>query len=164
MKKLCVRSQGSLSCGIWCLMIRGGADIIIIEIKCTVNVLSLNHPEPPESMEKFLPWNQSLVPKRLETAVQFSSVAQSCPTLWDPMNCSTLGLPVHHQLPESTQTHVHWISDAVLILCHPLHLLPSIFPSIRVFSNESAFRIRWPKYWSFSFNISPPMNLQDWFL
>ena len=69
------------------------------------------------------------------------------------MNRSTPGLPVHHQLPESTQTHVHWVGDA--ILCRPLLLLPSIFPRIRVFSNESALRIRWPKYWSFSFNISP---------
>ena len=73
------------------------------------------------------------------------------------MNCSKPGLPVHHQLPESTQTHVHRVSDAIqhLILCHPLLLLPSIFPSIRVFSNESALHIRWPKHWSFSFNISP---------
>ena len=73
------------------------------------------------------------------------------------MNCSAPGPPVYHQLPEFTQTHVHWVSDAIqhLILCHPLLLLPSIFPSIRVFSNESALRIRWPKYWSFSFSISP---------
>ena len=73
------------------------------------------------------------------------------------MNCSKPGFPVHHQLPESTQTHVHRVSDAIqhLILCHPLLLLPSIFPSIRVFSNESALHIRWPKNWSFSFNISP---------
>ena len=88
---------------------------------------------------------------------QFSSVAQSCPTLCDPMNCSTPGLPVHHQLPEFTQTHVHWVTDAIQP-SHPLSsplLLPSIFPSIRVFSNESALHIRWPKYWSFSFNISP---------
>ena len=87
----------------------------------------------------------------------FSSVAQSCPTLWDPMNHSTPGLPIHHQLPESTQTHVHWVSDAIQP-SHPLSsllLLPSIFPSIRVFSNESALRIRWLKYWIFSFNISP---------
>ena len=87
------------------------------------------------------------------TSVQFSLVAQSCPTLCDPMNHSTSGLPVHHQLPEFTQTHVHWVSDA--ILCRPLLLLPSIFPSIRVFSNESALCIRWPKYWRFNFNISP---------
>ena len=88
---------------------------------------------------------------------QFSSVAQSCLTLCDPMDCSTPGLPVHHQLPEFTQTHVHWVGDAIQSshLCHPLLLPPSIFPSIRVFSNESVLLIRWPKYWSFSFNISP---------
>ena len=88
---------------------------------------------------------------------QFSLVAQSCLTLCDPMNHSTPGLPIHHQLLESTQTHVHWVGDAIqpFILCRPLLLLPSIPPSIRVFSNESALRIRWLKYWSFSFNISP---------
>ena len=88
---------------------------------------------------------------------QFSSVAQSCSTLCDPMNCSMPGLRVHHQLPESTQTRVHRVGDAIqhLILCRPLLLLPSIFPSIRDFSNESALHIRWPKYWSLSFNISP---------
>ena len=89
--------------------------------------------------------------------VQFSSVTQSCPTLWDPRNHSRPGLPVHHQLPESTQTHVHQVSDAIQ-LSHPLSSPsppPPIPPSIRVFSNESVLRIRWPKYWSFSFNISP---------
>ena len=85
--------------------------------------------------------------------VQFSSVAQSCPTLCNPMDRSMPGCPVHHQLPESTQTRVQ--PSNCLILCRPLLLLPSIFPSIRVFSNESALCIRWPKYWSFSFNISP---------
>ena len=87
----------------------------------------------------------------------FNSVAQSCLTLCDPMNCSTLGLPVHHQLPEFTQTHVHRVGDASshLILCRPLLLLLPIPPSIRVFSNESTLLMRWPKYWSFSFNISP---------
>ena len=63
------------------------------------------------------------------------------------------GCSIHHQLLEFTQTHVHWVGDA--ILCHPLLLLPSIFPSIGVFSNESIPRIRWPKYWNFSFSISP---------
>ena len=89
--------------------------------------------------------------------VQFSSVTQSCPTLCNPMNCSTPGLPVHHQLPEFTQTHVHQVSNAIqhLILCHPLLLLPPIPPSIRVFSNESTLCMRWPKYWSFSFSITP---------
>ena len=91
------------------------------------------------------------------SSVQFSLVTQSCPTLCDPMDCSTPGLPVHHQLPELTQIHVHWVSDAIQP-SHPLlspFLLPSIFASITVFSNESALHIRWPKYWSFSFNISP---------
>ena len=98
---------------------------------------------------------QYLVNLRLSIAsVQFSSVTQSCPTLCDPMNRSTPGLPVHHQLPESTQTHVLWVGDAIQP-SHPLLLLPSISPSNRVFSNESALRIRWPKYWSFIFNISP---------
>ena len=71
------------------------------------------------------------------------------------MNRSTPGLPVHHQLPEFTETHVHLVGDAFqpLILCHPLLLLPSITPSIRVFSNESTLHMRWPKYWSFSFSI-----------
>ena len=88
---------------------------------------------------------------------EFSSVAQSCPTRCDPMDCSTPDLPVHHQLPEFTQTHVHCVGEPSnhLILCHPFLLLPSIFPSIKVSSNESALCIRWPKYWSFSFNISP---------
>ena len=73
------------------------------------------------------------------------------------MDCSTPGFPVHHQLLEFTQTHVHRIGmpSKHLILCRPLLLPPSIFPSIRVFSNESALRIRWPKYWSFNFSISP---------
>ena len=87
------------------------------------------------------------------SSVKFSSVAQSCPALCHRMNPSTPDLPVHHQLLESTPTHVHWVGDA--ILCCPLLLLPSIFPSIRVFSNESTLHMRWPKYCSFSFNISP---------
>ena len=88
--------------------------------------------------------------------IQFSSVPQSCLTFCDSMDHSTPGLPVHHQLLELTQTHVHWVSDAV----QPSHLLSSpspptsIFPSIRIFSNESVLCIRWPKYWRFSFNIS----------
>ena len=92
--------------------------------------------------------------------VQFSSVTQSCPTLCDPMNHSMPGLPVHHQFLEFTQTYVYWVGDAIQPshLLSPLLLLPSIFPSIRVFSNESALHIKWPKYWSFSFNIIFPMN------
>ena len=90
---------------------------------------------------------------------QFSSVAQSCPTLCNPMDCSTPGLPVHHQLPEWSLLKLVSVESVMpsnhLIFCRPLLLLPSVFPSIRVFSNESALCIRWPKYWSFSFNINP---------
>ena len=88
------------------------------------------------------------------------SVVQRCPTLCNPMDYSMPGLPVPHYLPESSQTHVHGVSD-VIQASHPLSppptrlLLPLIFPSIRVFSNKSALRIRWPKYWHFSFSISP---------
>ena len=88
---------------------------------------------------------------------QFSSVTQSCPTLCDPMNRSMPGLPIHHQLLEFTQTHIHRVSDAI----QPSHPLSSpsppapVPPSIRVFSNESTLRMRWPKYWSFSLSIIP---------
>ena len=87
---------------------------------------------------------------------QFSSVTQLCPTLCDLVDCSTPGFPVCHQLPELAQTLVHRVSDAIQP-SRPLSslLLPSVFPSIRVFFNESVFHIKWPKYWSFSFSISP---------
>ena len=97
-------------------------------------------------------------------SIQFSSVTQSCPTLCDPMNCSTPGLPVHHQLPEFTQAHVHRVGDAI----QPSHPLsspsppapdPLIPPSIRVFSNESNLSMTWPKYWSFSFSIIPSKEI-----
>ena len=101
-----------------------------------------------------------------------SSVTQLCPTLCDPMDCSMPGLPVRHQLLEFTQILVHWVSDAIQPF-HPLSsplLPPSIFPSIRVFSNEPALHIRWPRYWSFSFSISPSNEYSglvsfrmDWF-
>ena len=86
---------------------------------------------------------------------------QSCPTLCNPMNGSMPGLPVHHQLPEFTQTHIHRVSDAIQP-SHPLStllLLPPIPPSIRVFSNESTLCTRWPKYWSFSFSIIPSKEI-----
>ena len=87
---------------------------------------------------------------------QFSSAAQSCLTLCNPMSCSMPGLSVHHQLPESTKpmSTESVMPSSHLILCRPLLLLPSIPPSIRVFSNESALHIKWPKYWSFSFSNS----------
>ena len=91
------------------------------------------------------------------SSVQFISVAQLCLTLCDPMNRSTPGLPVYHHLPEfiQTQSIESVMPSSHLILCRPLLILPSTFPSIRVSSNESTLHIRWPKYWSFSFNISP---------
>ena len=88
---------------------------------------------------------------------QFSSVAQFCPTLCSPIHCSTPSFPVHHQLPELTQTGVIELvmPSNHLMLCHCLFLLPSIIPSIRVFYNKLVLCIRWPKYWSFNFTISP---------
>ena len=90
-------------------------------------------------------------------SVQFISVAQSCPTLWDSKDCSTPDLPVHHQLPCLLKfMSIELVMPSnYLILYHPLLLPPSIFPSIRVFSNESLLLMRWPKCWSFSFSISP---------
>ena len=89
------------------------------------------------------------------SSVQFSSFAQLCPTLCDPMNHSTPGLPVHHQLPEFTQTHIHQVNDAIQP-SHPLSFssCPQSLPA-SVFSNESTLHMRWPKYWSFSFSIIP---------
>ena len=89
--------------------------------------------------------------------LQFSSVAQSCPTLCDPMNRSTqASLSITNSWSPSKPMSIESVMPSNhLILCRPLLLLPSIFPSIRVFSDESALHIRWPKYWSFSFNISP---------
>ena len=95
------------------------------------------------------------------SSVQFISVAQSCLTPCDPMNRSSPGLPVHHHLPEFTQTHVHRVRDAI----QPSHPRSSpsppapIPPSIRVLSNESTLRMRWPKYWSFSFSIIPSKEI-----
>ena len=120
-------------------------------------------PEPELSSQALSGWGAHRVrnvwSKFPSTAslVMFSSVAQSCLTLCDPMNCSMPGLPVHHQLPESTRTHVHQVGDAIQP-SYPLPsllLLPLIPPSIRFFPNESTLRMRWPKYWSFSFSIIP---------
>ena len=107
----------------------------------------------------------------LETS-QFSSAAQLCPTLCNPMDCSPPSFPVHLQLPELAQTHVHelMMPSNHLIFCRPFLLPPSNFASIRVFSNGSVLHIRWPKYWSFSFRISSSKEYSglisfriDWF-
>ena len=97
------------------------------------------------SQARILEWLPFPSPKRKISSVQFSSVTQSCPSLCDTMNCSTPGLPVHHQLPEFTQTYV----------------LPPIPSSIRVFSNESTFRMRWPKYSLSALASVLPKNTQD---
>ena len=92
-----------------------------------------------------------------QCSVQFSSVPQWCPTLCDPMNCSTPGPPVHHQLPEFTQTHVHRVSDAI----QPSHPLSSPSPPVpNPFQHQGLFQWvnsshRWPTYWSFGFSLSP---------
>ena len=93
-------------------------------------------------------------PQELWNSIQF---IQSCLTICDPMDSSKPGSPVYHQLPEVTQSHVHRVNDAIQP-SHPLYRLllpPSIFSSIRDFSNELVLRIKWPKYWRFSFSISP---------
>ena len=98
-----------------------------------------------------------LCPSLLKYFFQFSSVTQVCLTLCSPRDHSMPGLSVNHSLPEFTQTHLHWVSEAIEI-SHPLSLPspPALSLSgIKVFSNESTLHIRWPKDWSFSFNISP---------
>ena len=106
------------------------------------------------------------------SSVQLSSVAQSCPIPCNPMDCSTQGFPVLHYRPEFAQTPVHQVRDAIQPShnCHPLLLLPSVLPRIRVFSNKSVLCIRWPKYWSFSVSICPSHEYSrlisfriDWF-
>ena len=103
---------------------------------------------------------------------QFSSVPQSCLPICDLINCSITGFPVLHQFLYLAQTHVHRVGDAIQPshFCHPLLFLPSIFPSIKVFSNESLLHIRWPRYCCFSFSISPSNEYSglisfrtDWF-
>ena len=90
-------------------------------------------------------------------SLEISVQSQLCLTLCYPMDCSTPGFPVHHQLPRACSNSYHQVvmPSNHLILCCPRLLLPSIFPSIRTFSNESALHIRWPEYWSFSFSVSP---------
>ena len=103
----------------------------------------------------------SVLNRFLLVVVQFSSVAQSCPTLCDPMNCSTPGLSAITISRSSIRlmSFESVMPSSHLILGHPLLLLPPIPPSIRVFSNESTLRIRWPKYWSFSFSIIPSKEI-----
>ena len=119
----------------------------------------IKHRSPALQVDS-LPYEPSGKPQNY---LQFSSVAQSCPTLCDSMNHSTPGLPVHQQLPEFTQTHVRRVSDAI----QPSHPLSSPSPPApnpsqhQSLFSESTLCMRWPKYWSFSFNISPSNEHQD---
>ena len=125
------------------------------------------------------PWSLSMMTESIQIAISFGfylpvmgicccSVAKSCLTLCNQADCSTPGSSVLRYLPELAQIHVHWVCSA--IHPHALLFLPSIFLSIRVFSNELGLCIRWPKYWSFSFSISPSSEYSglisfriDWF-
>ena len=107
-------------------------------------------------MEFWLSYFKSWKMMLWKCCTQFSSVAQLCPTLCDPMNRSTpgtLSITISRSPPKPMSIESVMASNH-LILCHPLLLLPSIFPSIRIFSNESTLCMRWPKYWSFSFSTS----------
>ena len=111
------------------------------------------------SLRGYSPWgckDSGMTEQLTNSCIQFSSVAQSCPTLCNPMDCSMPGFPGHHQQSLLTLLAIESVIPSNhLILCHPLLLPPSIFPSVRVVSNESVLRIRWPKDWSLSFSISP---------
>ena len=122
------------------------------------------------SLNPCIIYGNNSFPLIMKVVVQFSSIAQPCLTFCNPTNHSTPGLPVHHQLLEFTQTHVHWVSDAIQP-SHPLLsllLLPPIPLSIRVFSSESTLCMRWAKYWSFSLSIIPSKEIpglifrRDW--
>ena len=120
----------------------------LVRKKCSVNWrhIDWHHKRAEVSMKKAIYCHPAYL-TYMQSSVRFNSVTPLCPTRCDPMDCSMPGLPVHHQLPELTQTHAHWVSDAIQP-SHPLSsplLLPSIFPSIRVFSNESSLHIRWPQ-------------------
>ena len=106
---------------------------------------------------EYNPKNCWIIPHYLWGFCCCCSVAQLCLNLCNPMNCSMPGFPVLHCLLEFSPTHIHWVDDAIQSSqpLLPLLLLPSIFPRIRVFSNEVTLCIRWPKYWSFSFSINP---------
>ena len=147
----------------------------LLSIRQTISLVTNLRCHKNDDTEALLPEQETPGPQCIKNpnkVDQFSSVTQLCLTDCDPMDCSTPGFPVHHQLPELAQTHVHRVSDAIQ-QSHPL-LSPSP-PAFNLsqhqgLSNESALRIRWPKYWSFSFNISPSSEYSglisfriDWF-
>ena len=142
---------------VWSL---GWEDLLEKEMATHSSILALRIPQMEEHGRQ-----QSMGSQRgrldWATSLQFSSVTQLCPTL-QPNEQQHARPPCPSPTPRVHPNPCGLSQWCHLILCHPLHLLPSIFPSIRVFSNESVLRIRWPKYWSFSFNMVLPMNTQDW--
>ena len=146
---------------------------MVVSDKFLVNSWWSNWKYPNDGTQKHLhctisqksgsPLKQMRTKTRIKKTALSQRVGQSVQSLsHDPKDCSMPGLYVHHQLLELTQTHVHWVGDAInhLILCCPLLLLPSIFSSNRVFSNELVLHIRWPKCWSFS--TSPSSEYSGW--
>ena len=143
------------------------ADLIITESLLHLTNLSLFLPLPSH-------WKSSFCFLFLPVQLCCCSVAKSCPTLCNPMDCSTPGFPVLHYVLEFAPRHAHWVGEVMpfnhLILCHPFLLLPPIFPSTRIFSKQSVLRFRWPDYLSFSFSVRPfneysgliPFTM-DWF-
>ena len=140
-----------------------------MELSFLIQILRINYVlGMPFWVTKYYPWlpftgdyilleRKQQQQKNVSSARQFSSVAQFCPNLWETMDCSTQGFPVHCQFLELAQIHIHWVGNTIQP-SHPLSSLllsPSVFPSIRVISKESVLHIKWPKYWSFSFSISP---------
>ena len=146
------------------------SEFTTLKNKCCYDIYGYTEQDPRSIYYYELCFKQYLKDTACISSVQFSSVARSC--LCDPMNCSTPGFPVHHQLSELTQTQDHQIGDAIQ-LSHPLlsPSPPALNPSQhQVFSKESVLHIRWPKYWSFSFSISPSNEYsglislrKDWF-
>ena len=144
----------SLGCGMWDLSPWLGIQLPALGVQSLRHWTTREVPSPPYFSAQPHP---TYIPGFWRQSVQFSSAAQSCPTFCDPMDCSTPGYPV---LTNSWRLLKLMSIESVmpsnhLILYLPLLLFPSIFPSIRVFSNESVICIRWPKYWNFSFSISP---------
>ena len=121
-----------------------------------------SHAEEDE-VERFYEDLQDLLELTPKIHIQFSSVAQSRPTLCHPMNRSMPGLPVPHHLPEFTQTHIHRVSNAISSSVIPFSSCPQSV-SASVFSNESTLRMRWPKYWSFNFSIIPSKEIPHYWI
>ena len=141
-------------------IIKNMSEFTTLKNKCCYDIYGYTEQDPRSIYYYELCFKQYLKDTACISSVQFSSVARSC--LCDPMNCSTPGFPVHHQLSELTQTHVHQVSNAVQP-SHPLSSPSPAFNLSQVFSKESVLHIRWPKYLCFSFSICPSMNMQDWF-